>query len=273
VRSLGQSARNRDTGLFPSLYLRRSLGENLQLNFSYSRRIERPELQELNPVVVYSSSTNASSGNPVLKPETTDAFEARLEYTRGDQNLTLTLYDRQTAAVWSQFSRLIAGNVTLQSPINAGGQVSRGAEISWRAPLAPGWKYVLTTNLFSRRGEVLDGGVARTDDAFAYSGNGQIEYTAKTRDGADCDQFQLAVGYLGPQRLLQGSSSGFARADFFWRRPLTERISTVLSVTDFLNSSRSHTRLVAQDLVEDSASRGPGPTLKLALSYRFGAKP
>ncbi len=63
--------------LFPSLFLTRKLDERNQLNFSYSRRINRPSYQTLNPFAIYRDYYNYSLGNPQLQPQYTNDFELR----------------------------------------------------------------------------------------------------------------------------------------------------------------------------------------------------
>ena len=82
--------------LYPSLHVSRNLGKTQQLQFSYSRRINRPRPWQLNPYPGYTDSYNYFQGNPDLKPEDTDAFE--LNYINRIQKLTLSggLYFRQS---------------------------------------------------------------------------------------------------------------------------------------------------------------------------------
>ena len=51
----------------PSAYILRKLTDNQTLKLSYSRRIERPEYDDLNPFINTSDPKNISAGNPYLK--------------------------------------------------------------------------------------------------------------------------------------------------------------------------------------------------------------
>ncbi len=61
--------------LFPSLFISQKLSPLYQLNFSYSRRIERPNYQDLNPFVYYLDQYTYGKGNPYLNPQYTNSFE------------------------------------------------------------------------------------------------------------------------------------------------------------------------------------------------------
>ncbi len=269
VDSSAPSATNHDFNIFPSLFLERRFSEALKLNLSYSRRISRPSLQILDPVVTFGNGNSAHTGNPNLRPEITSAYEAQLNYTRDRRTFGLTIYDRETEGVFSPFTELTTGDVLLSTTTNAGHSTSRGAEISWRAPLSQRWRYVLTTNLFQNRRDVLLGALTRERSLFSYTGNAEVDYSGATTNGHEGDQAQFAVRYFGRRQLLQGATQSFVRADLTWRHPLTSRLAAVLNVTDIFHTSRSESRIETPDVVDETISREAGPVAKLTLSYRL----
>lgn len=60
---------------FPSMHFNVDLGKDRSVRFTYSRRLQRPNMNQLNPFGDYSDPRNVRSGNPALKPETTHSFE------------------------------------------------------------------------------------------------------------------------------------------------------------------------------------------------------
>ena len=65
--------------LYPSVHISRDLSQSSQMQASYSRRINRPQPWQLNPYPGYTDSYNYFEGNPLLKPEDTDAFELNFQ--------------------------------------------------------------------------------------------------------------------------------------------------------------------------------------------------
>ena len=63
---------------FPSAFLTRKLSEAQSLNFSYSRRITRPQIRRLAPWLIFSDPTTTEGGNPALQPSFTNAL--KLDY-------------------------------------------------------------------------------------------------------------------------------------------------------------------------------------------------
>ena len=63
------------TNLFPTVFLSRQLDTNNVLNLSYSRRIDRPNYQNLNPFRFYLDPYTYKEGNPYLRPQFTNSFQ------------------------------------------------------------------------------------------------------------------------------------------------------------------------------------------------------
>lgn len=66
--------------LYPSVYLGYTMTDNDMFNLSYSRRVDRPSINQTNPVRQFSTPLMTMVGNPELKPQFTNSVE--LNYTR-----------------------------------------------------------------------------------------------------------------------------------------------------------------------------------------------
>lgn len=73
--------------LFPSVYLTNKLDEKNTLQFSYSRRINRPSFRQLAPFFIFFDPNTVGTGNPALQPSTSDAL--RFTYIWNTVNLSL----------------------------------------------------------------------------------------------------------------------------------------------------------------------------------------
>ena len=67
---------------FPSVFINRTLNEKNDLGFSYSRRIDRPGYDNLNPFIYYLDQYTYQVGNPFLKPQYTNKFELNYTYNK-----------------------------------------------------------------------------------------------------------------------------------------------------------------------------------------------
>ncbi|PSK89772.1 outer membrane beta-barrel family protein [Taibaiella chishuiensis] len=78
--TLGQVNKRSYLSLFPTLFFSQKLDTNNSLNFSYGRRIQRPDYQSLNPFVMFVDPYTVFEGNPNLQPSFSHAFELKHTY-------------------------------------------------------------------------------------------------------------------------------------------------------------------------------------------------
>jgi iron complex outermembrane receptor protein len=71
---------------FPSIFINQKIDEKNVVGLSYSRRIDRPGYEELNPFVYYIDQYSYSKGNPFLNPQYTNKIEVNYTY---DHNLNV----------------------------------------------------------------------------------------------------------------------------------------------------------------------------------------
>ena len=60
--------------LFPTVFVNQKISENSNLRYTYGRRIDRPNYQQLNPFNFYMDPYTIQQGNPYLKPQFTNNF-------------------------------------------------------------------------------------------------------------------------------------------------------------------------------------------------------
>lgn len=72
---------------FPSIFYKKTLNENLNVNVGYSRRIQRPTFNDLAPFVFFMDPNTFFSGNPALLPAIIDGVKTDLNYKRTNISL------------------------------------------------------------------------------------------------------------------------------------------------------------------------------------------
>ncbi|MGJ1362490.1 outer membrane beta-barrel protein [Sphingobacterium spiritivorum] len=102
--------------LFPSLFVKYDLRKNNYLQFSYGRRIERPDYYDLNPFRFFRDPSVYYEGNPFLQPETTHALDLTFSH---NNILMATLFFKNTDNVMTDIITQIDGsNTTVLRPQN-----------------------------------------------------------------------------------------------------------------------------------------------------------
>ena len=90
----GTSAQLQEVGsrnyleFFPNIMLEQKVSDNYKLNYSYSKRITRPNYSYFNPVAFYLDPYSYLVGNPDLRAEITDSFKVSQTFF-GKYNLLL----------------------------------------------------------------------------------------------------------------------------------------------------------------------------------------
>jgi len=81
----------------PSIFFKRNLGEDNSIKLSYSRRINRPGSDDLNPYINTTDPKNMSQGNPFLLPELGERIELTYNHQLGEKgSLMLSLFQRNS---------------------------------------------------------------------------------------------------------------------------------------------------------------------------------
>lgn len=73
--STGELTKRKYLDLFPSIFVQQIISPSYQLSYNYSRRINRPPYEALNPFLIYFDPYTTLQGNPYLRPEYAHSFE------------------------------------------------------------------------------------------------------------------------------------------------------------------------------------------------------
>jgi iron complex outermembrane receptor protein len=90
------------TNAFPTAYISYNASQKHQFGFSYGRRIERPDYEDLNPFLFFLDKYTYEEGNPFLRPMYSDVFEVSHTYR---QFLTTTLNFSSTKDLFNEVFR------------------------------------------------------------------------------------------------------------------------------------------------------------------------
>ena len=92
--------------LFPTLHIKYDITPTHTLQLSYSRRVSRPRIHQLNPFVNYSDRENLSQGNPYLKPEIANSTELGYMFNKNATSLTLTAFYRLRTDMITRYTEI-----------------------------------------------------------------------------------------------------------------------------------------------------------------------
>jgi outer membrane receptor protein involved in Fe transport len=190
------------TDLFPTLHIDRPLGKTVNLTLSYSKRIDRPQLNDLRPYAIVQDVLTKKLGNPHLRDQSTDSYEVNLHYHHKKVDAGVILYDRETSRLWSSDYTVVDG-VTVFTTINAGRSRDRGAEIDVSTPIVKRVKLNASINLFDQRVPIRLADRTASDERFRYTTNATLEWDGPDRGKTPGDVAQLQWIFYSPARQYQ----------------------------------------------------------------------
>jgi hypothetical protein len=123
--------------LFPSIAFSHKLGENRQVDASYTRRITRPSFSDMAPFLYFFDPHTFFSGNAALQPAITNSV--KLDGTYGSVLASLQ-YAWEDSTIAQFQSRFLPGyNIHVIFPTNFRGTKTASALLAAPVRLAPGW--------------------------------------------------------------------------------------------------------------------------------------
>jgi len=135
------------TNLFPNAGVTYNASEKNQVSVSYSRRVERPDYDDLNPFTFFLDSLTYGQGNPYLQPQFTNNFEISHTYNRF---LTTTVnYTRTTDIITELLKQNTEKNITYQTKENFSQMQQWGLAMMANFPVKKWWNMNLYANIYN----------------------------------------------------------------------------------------------------------------------------
>lgn len=116
--------------LIPMLLFNRSFSGNQQLSFGYSKRITRPTIVSLNPIVNYIDTLNQEFGNPTLLPVVIHAVEASYSYLYKTFMINTSIFLNQNNNGIENIRTLKPGGIVENTYMNIAVNRSSGVTLS-----------------------------------------------------------------------------------------------------------------------------------------------
>lgn len=250
---------------FPSISSSYDFGNGIQLMASYTRRIERPDGGDLEPYYSWFDANTVHIGNPELKPELIDSYEAGFQTFFGRTLFSNDIYYRFTQDKIEHINSVYAPNVTLVSVANVGNDYALGYEFSIQAAPLEIWHTNLMGNLYDYRisGAIANQSFARESFDWGIKDNNSFPLTHTT-------EVQLNARYHSPSVTAQGTWGGFFTTDLAVKQDIIPKIfSLTLDVRDLLNTGRREFTTQGVDFYNHNFYYRRAPMVMLNLQYTF----
>ncbi|MDQ8029326.1 MAG: outer membrane beta-barrel family protein [Brevundimonas sp.] len=261
----GIQAENDYFRAYPTLHVSYQLNDQQTLRGSYSRRVQRPAPNDLNPFLSYQDPLNYRAGNPDLEPQETDSFEFSWQRRVNQSFYGATLYYRDTQNAFTPVISDIGNGVLLTRTENLGARTATGVELVANGRLHPTLRYNASVNLFRQEIDAsnLVGGVSSEGEVV--SGRVSLNWQPTAEDFV-----QLSGIWTGEQLLAQGTRESAQLINLGYRRKLTETLSLQLTVRDLLDESKDITTYDTATFTDRTERVFGGRVGFIGLTWNFG---
>ncbi len=252
----------------PSLFVSRDLTAKSKIKFTYSHRIDRPDISQLDPLVFQIDAQDEAFGNPNLKPGQTDSFEAGYTYTTKPVTFGATAYMRQLHDTITDDSYYAPGNdtVLISTQENAGHGSTDGVDLSldWHPTKTIGLS--LSSDIFRAAQTAPVDMVEVRQSILTQQSKATVTWSPTT-----VDSLQLQGQLSGKTLAADGTEQGLSVANLSWSRKLSTRLKLVVNVNDVFKSARFKQEAVTPQFTNISDLKIPGQIFYVGLAYKLGA--
>jgi outer membrane receptor protein involved in Fe transport len=250
---------------YPTLHLGYTLDDKTRLTLSYSRRVQRPTLEQLDPFRVYASPLSFSQGDLNLKPSITDSYEAGYEYIEKSNDYLVTLYYRDHHDVATSLSEDLSGGALLTTYANISQQRDAGGEAVISQQILKTLSLRLTADIFLSQVSNPDPGLTAYRSGVVEQGHGTLNW-----DVSRSDFLQFGAYLHGPSVTAQGARSGYTYLNVGYRHKFSDKLAVEVIVTDPTGSYRTATSINAPGLSQVTHVSYGFRAISVGFSYALG---
>ncbi len=256
------SFKNSYTSLFPTLFVGYNPTEKNQFSFSYGRRINRPDYEDLNPFLFFLDKYTYGAGNPFLKPMYSHVFEASHTYR---QFLTTTLNYSYTKDLFSETFQQ-KDFATIVSQGNYGLMNDASISVSAQIPVQKWWSMnVYTEGKYNQFKGLLYGEDVNID-ATTFLANVSNQFKFKKGWSAELTGWYRTRGIDG-QIAIKSLGQMTAGVQ---RQMLKNKGTLKFNVNDIFNSRNPRGEINFQNTEARFRQYSDNRTATISFTYRFG---
>jgi len=266
--------------LYPSAYLTYNLTDKNTLQLSYSRRVDRPSLEQTKPIREFSTPLVTSFGNQELRPQFTNSVELNYTKTLEKGSFTTGVFVRRTN---DQISRVIYPDETdpanerqIMTFINNDSNTSYGFEVSANYKITKWWDLQPSVDFSSikQRGIVSTFDPSENENIFEEKNVTTSAFNARLNSNFKANKrisFLLFGFYRGPVNEIQNNRKEMYKIDTGMRYTLLDsKMNLSLRFNDVFNTMK-----YAFDSLHPYPQTGEftweSQTVYLGLTYNFGS--
>jgi iron complex outermembrane recepter protein len=253
--------------LFPSGNVSWRIDDDRQLRLSYSRRVDRPGLSELNPVNTSTDPLERRVGNPDIEPEFTHSVSVDLRWSLSRGNVRFSPYFSATRNGWERITTVDEQGVSTRTYENVASSDAYGASLTYSLRgRGSGWGGYVSLSAARENRDASNLGDRYSGSSLRFSSRANVDGRLTERVSV-----QANLRYSPATDLPQGRIDPRYSADFGLRyRLMDERMSVRLRLQDPFGLEGSSSRLRDVDYIILGRSEPSTRSAEISVSYALG---
>jgi outer membrane receptor protein involved in Fe transport len=264
--STSTTVKQRYTNVIPNVLLTKQISKTMNANFTYTMRLGRPSIQNLNPFVNNADSLNISYGNPNLGPQYIHSFNGQYRIFKGSKFISFnTGFNFSNNLIIQNPTFDAAKGVTSVTGANAGQIRDFALGFTSNLPIGKKWNIALnSTGRYARIKNNLQTGWA---DATAVNANANFSFKATSKF-----TITSSGGYFKPLRMPNMTfPDNYFYSLTFAQRVLKDKLTVTASAMNFFEERRIFSSYTETDyFITENRNNTPFRNFALSLNYNFG---
>lgn len=252
------------TQLFPSLFLKKNIGEDHIIQVSYSRRIDRPDYYDLNPFRFFRDPFIFYEGNPYLQPELTHSVE--WGYSFRNKHMINFFYSTTSDVIVDAITQIDDTNTTILRSENLSTRKNYGVSLTSAIKLTCWWEANNFVNLYRNAFSGEQNETAVATGIWSYTLNSQ--HSLRLNKGLT-SEFSF-------QYNSRSIYSTFERKNFFvvsagiQKKLFSDKATVKLAVNDIFKGRRFYRTMLFNNINMKENINLDSRILNVSFTYNFG---
>ncbi len=249
---------------YPSVHLSYTLPKDQELQISYSMRVNRPGVDQLNGWTNYSDPLNIRTGNPLLKPEYINSFESGYSKFWEKNTFIGNAYYKQTVNMIQRVRTVDTLGIATTNFENLDQAQSFGLDFTLRSKPYKWWTVTANFNFYQT---IIKGGESELNNegySWFVKGNTSFTFWKNTT-------LQISGNYNAPTPSAQGTVNPMYSMDAGMRKDVMKGKGTLsLNCNDIFNTRKFSMMAYGDNFENYMSHRRSSRIITFSFSYRFG---
>lgn len=257
--------KNQYLNFFPTIHLSYKLTKG-ELQLNYSKRVNRPEGDDLNPFPEYLDPINLRAGNPLLKPEYIHSVEFGYQWKNNAFTVVPSIYYRYKYNGFTSITQKINDTAFLTTRQNLSNDQNAGFELVVSAKPTKTITANLSTNVFYNT--INFGTTAAPDKKSILTMSTNFNASASVTKNT---MFQFTCIYRSARQSVQGFFAPTFVINMGLKQELFKnKLSVIATLSDVFSTLKQRSDLTTKFLIQHQVNSRDAQVFYIGFNYQFG---